>query len=546
MGWFMDLSLRLKISLPLGLVFLVSLLIGYNTLSSSRTLLFGVNQATHFHVPAMSLLLNVDRDMYQAMEGLENGLRSHLSKKSDSTKFEEDFSNNADQVKQRLTQYVALQQDETHRSQGEQLLTSALAWISDAKQVQALINSKQLDAANQLYLGDVEEKFDATRSLLDPMGVYEAQQVEDISQLISSTISESNTAQLWGTGIVVVLLFIGIITVPSLVLQRVKSLQVCLNELNSGEGDLRFRIKLRGRDEFYGLAVSLNRFLDKLHGIMKQLDSQAKEMSSASKELRDLSKHTLDITQTQTVAVESIVTAATELSATVSHVTENTVSAANETEQSNQHVESGRQTAQKAITNLQVLCGNVETSATTIRQVAEYANQITDILNIIQSIAEQTNLLALNAAIEAARAGEQGRGFAVVADEVRSLAKRTQDATEDINNMIDRLNSGVSSSLNDIEKSLNQAHQTQTFSADLEQALLAISESVVLIRDMSQQISTASEQQDVTTRDITENITKIGDLTKESEHGAQTVASESQHLLMLSGTLDNLLSQFKV
>lgn len=201
MGWFMDLSLRLKISLPLGLVFLVSLLIGYNTLSSSRTLLFGVNQATHFHVPAMSLLLNVDRDMYQAMEGLENGLRSHLSKKSDSTKFEEDFSNNADQVKQRLTQYVALQQDETHRSQGEQLLTSALAWISDAKQVQALINSKQLDAANQLYLGDVEEKFDATRSLLDPMGVYEAQQVEDISQLISSTISESNTAQLWGRGL---------------------------------------------------------------------------------------------------------------------------------------------------------------------------------------------------------------------------------------------------------------------------------------------------------------------------------------------------------
>ncbi|WPC74961.1 methyl-accepting chemotaxis protein [Vibrio porteresiae] len=546
MGWFMDLSLRWKISLPLGLVFIISLLTGYSTATSSRSLLHGVEQATRFHVPAMSLLLNVDRDMYQAMEGLENGLRAQMNGAGNQSKYEQDFRTNAAQVKDRLSQYISLQQDSTHKAQGERLLTSALAWISDAEKVQALLNSKQVAQADLLYLSTVEEKFDATRDLLDPMGVYEAKQVDDISQVISSTVHESNTTQLWGTGVVVVLIFLGIITVPSLVLQRVKSLQVCLDELNSGEGDLRFRIQLKGQDEFYGLAVSLNHFLDKLHSIMKQLDSQAKEMSSSSKQLRHLSKQTLDITQTQTVAVESIVTAATELSATVSHVTENTVAAANETEQSNQHVESGRHTAQKAIANLQVLCSNVETSATTIRQVAEYANQITDILNIIQGIAEQTNLLALNAAIEAARAGEQGRGFAVVADEVRSLAKRTQDATEDINSMIERLNSGVSSSLSDIEKSLNQAHQTQTFSADLEQALLAISESVVLIRDMSQQISTASEEQDVTTRDISENITKIGDLTKESEHGAQTVASESQHLLSLSGSLDKLLSQFKL
>ncbi len=545
MRWFADLRIFWKVSIPLYVLFIVYLGIAVQNNLAFRQLTHQIHLSTHMYLPSVQLLLNADRDMYQAMEGLEGVLRYKDKKQQEEIDY---YRHNSQQVFDRVSEFgkVSKAYDSEFSAKAQNILKRYQRWKSLGEEVIRLAQQGKLEQAEKLYLEDMENAFAQVRDLLDPLGVVASEKADRVSEEAVATAEEANSTVIFGGIIILGLLLITAIFLPPMVTRRLKTLQTSIEALGQGNGDLNARIELHGKDEVVFLAESFNKFIAKLHTIMSQVAMQTREVASASAKLRESSLHALKISSEQNAAVESIVTAATQMSATVADVTQNTVAAAEETEQADKHAQKGKGVTQASLSSINDLCSNVNSASANIEDLSENVAQISSILNIIQGISEQTNLLALNAAIEAARAGEHGRGFAVVADEVRSLATRTSQSTQDINNMIEKLNSGVKSSVTIMQQSTGLAENTAQHSQDMEASLSAIVDSVRLIRDMSHQISTAAEEQRVTTDDITQHITHIGDLSRENEQEATGVANASEHLQTLSKRLDDVVGQFKL
>jgi methyl-accepting chemotaxis protein len=244
--------------------------------------------------------------------------------------------------------------------------------------------------------------------------------------------------------------------------------------------------------------------------------------------------------------VDQVSTAATEMSSAVHEVARNAQNAADAARNAETQSREGAQVVGATINSIRQLALEVESASTSIQALEQEAASIGAVLAVIRGIAEQTNLLALNAAIEAARAGEQGRGFAVVADEVRALAARTQESTKDIQVMIERLQAGVQNAVKATHSGSNKARQSVEQAAGVDQALTDTSDSVQRINDMTAQIATACEQQSSVTEEIARNISDIRDLSNEAAQTSEQSAQASQHLSELSQGLTRLVGRFRV
>jgi methyl-accepting chemotaxis protein len=235
-----------------------------------------------------------------------------------------------------------------------------------------------------------------------------------------------------------------------------------------------------------------------------------------------------------------------EMSATVQEVARNAVEAAAAAKDADSTFDEGKQVVDRVISAIGELAGEVESAATVIQQLEVESRNIGSVLDVIKSIAEQTNLLALNAAIEAARAGEQGRGFAVVADEVRTLAGRTQESTQEIEEMISKLQSGTNNAVNVMAagKEMTQVGVDQAAAAG--EALKTINAAVAQISSMNTQIASAAEEQSSVTEEINRSIVSINEVAEQSATGAQHTAEASTDLARLADQLKNLVDRFKV
>ncbi|WP_373293554.1 methyl-accepting chemotaxis protein [Pseudomonas matsuisoli] len=250
--------------------------------------------------------------------------------------------------------------------------------------------------------------------------------------------------------------------------------------------------------------------------------------------------------QTQNSEIEQAATAVTEMSAAVDEVARNAVMASESAQRSSQAARGGRQRVGETLTAIRELTSQVQQTSTEIEGLAVRSKDISKVLNVISGIAEQTNLLALNAAIEAARAGEQGRGFAVVADEVRALAHRTQTSTLEIEEMISAIQRGTEDAAVSMERSREKAVSTSR-SADLAgQALEEITASVNLIEERNLQIATASEEQAHVAREVDQNLVRIRDLSIQSAAGANQTSAASNELSNLAVALNGLVLRFKL
>ena len=319
-----------------------------------------------------------------------------------------------------------------------------------------------------------------------------------------------------------------------------------MKDISEGEGDLTLRLKVSGTDEIGQLALSFNGFISKIQNIIQEVTASTSQLSAAAEEMSMITSETQTGVQRQQTETNLVATAMNEMSSTVHEVASSAESAASAASQADNQTEQGKQIVSETMSSITTLASEVETASNVINQLEKDSESIGSVLEVIRGIAEQTNLLALNAAIEAARAGEQGRGFAVVADEVRSLASRTQESTQEIQDMIERLQKGSRDAVTAMQAGKEQAQQTVGQASQAEASLSEISAAVAQISEMNAHIAQASRQQGEVAEETNKNIVNITQVAEGTANGAEQLATASQEMANLAVNLESQVSHFKI
>ena len=347
--------------------------------------------------------------------------------------------------------------------------------------------------------------------------------------------------------IVIALLLAALVTLINRSIARPLNEAVgAMANIASGEADLTRSLDNQGHDELTALGSHFNAFTGKLRSVVGQSLQAAGELDQASQSLGEIAGQAQQHSQQQSQQMELVATAINEVSYAVQDVAKNAEHAANEVREAEQQALQGQQNIDSSLRQIDQLSATIDQAVEVMQTLAQESTQIGSVLEVIRSIAEQTNLLALNAAIEAARAGEQGRGFAVVADEVRMLAQRTQQSTSEIQGMIERLQDNSEAAVKVINASSQASQLTVEQARQAGESLSQIAASLRNLTGLNASIASATLQQSHVVDDINQNVTQAATLAHENALAADQSSEASRHLGQLAGQLNRLLGQFRV
>lgn len=360
-----------------------------------------------------------------------------------------------------------------------------------------------------------------------------AEVMKDLDQLMAALGAESRSSLTTMLIIGVLIAVAGLLAIWLIsrrITRPLRDMVVMLDNIGQGEGDLTQRLHIDSRNELGQIATGFNTFLTRLQGMISEVVGSVQKVSDASEHTADIAIRTDKGVQTQLAEIELVATAVHEMTATAQDVARNATQAAEAASHADRAANQGRHIVQDTGATITELAGEIGRAVDVVQTLARDSENIDAILVTIRSIAEQTNLLALNAAIEAARAGEQGRGFAVVADEVRNLAQKTQQATGEIQQMIQQLQNGTRDVVQVMEQSQSRTQRSVEQADAAAEALQAITQAVSLINDMNNQIASAAEEQSAVAEDINRNVTNIGQVAQDVAGGAEEASQASAGL----------------
>ncbi|MDD9178889.1 MULTISPECIES: methyl-accepting chemotaxis protein [Aliivibrio] len=365
-------------------------------------------------------------------------------------------------------------------------------------------------------------------------------------ETLDAPLKAQLTSQLLSAGIVLLLSILIMVYVMNLMFAPLLRITHALGAIANGNGDLTQRLKIESHDEIGELANSFNVFTDSQHALIRHINQQSVDLEKDASQGVENSQLTMKSLESQQENLISVATAMNQMSGAASDIAMNAAQTATAAQQSTKNSEDGLTLASSTRHSVQQLALEVSNTTDVISELNSHVNSISGILVTIQAIAEQTNLLALNAAIEAARAGEQGRGFAVVADEVRVLSKRTQDSTQEIYSMIETLQKSTSKVVEAMESNKQTVEGTVSDIDHLADSLNESNQAIALISDMATQIATAAEEQSQVILEMNDNTMTIKETSEDIMLSAQSSLGQAQELKMHADSLNEQVSQFKI
>jgi methyl-accepting chemotaxis protein len=551
MSYLNKISVRSKISLLTGVLLVALVSVAVFTIIQLLSIKSAFTQFSNGAVVLETTILEVNRDMnyvsrltrsimlgdnyqknHSKLEKRISDISSHFETLTATSAIVED-----QQVKNKLVLLTKRSKESTMKFLNESLslmntLSESstaqdrqLAWDKYKKEFSPLANSSRTD-------------FSLLRQLVETnkAAIYLASE-QTVESSLSVTTIISITA-------FIISLLLSLLTMKSIItpLDKLKS---AFEKIES-TSDLTIRTEVSSGDELGAVSKTFDSLLNKIHQALTEVVGIVSQLNNASNQLANSSETTSTHIRNQRLETDMVATAMNEMAMTAQEVAQNAANTATGAEDANQQAKQGHDIVSNTVNGISDLASGIQTASASIDKVSSDSQEIGRVLDVIKGIAEQTNLLALNAAIEAARAGEQGRGFAVVADEVRSLASRTETSTQEIQQMIERLQQGSEHAVSLMKTSNQQADNSVEQASSAGDALQKITESVASINDMAAQIATAAEEQTSVNEEINRNITNISTISDSTSVEAENTHHSSKDLEELANNLNLLVSQFKV
>ncbi len=363
---------------------------------------------------------------------------------------------------------------------------------------------------------------------------------------VNGKVESTSTTGLIIGAITILSLFVVAVPIANSIFRSLHSIISSLKNIAQENGDLTVRLSTNNKDEIGDLVFWFNSFIEKLQGVIKDVVDTAMPLAETANNIQALSNNTIESFKRQNDSVEASRQSVDEMSVSVADITTNAADAVSSAQNANAEANNGKAVVDQTVTKIRELSTTVLESSESINQLQKDTEKVNVVLEVIRGIAEQTNLLALNAAIEAARAGEQGRGFAVVADEVRNLASRTQESTEEINQMLAQLQSAASNAVQTMQSSRTGVEESVESANKAGESLLEITSAINVISEMNDSIANSTQQQTQVSSVMVQHVEEIQQCATEASDTSTEIATVSNKLNGLASKLESIALQFKV